>query len=98
MQSRPSPDAVPSSGGKSRHFVCGAVLGASPEVAPGWAAALEVSAIQNDEPPNRYFGSKVAGTLSWRASERLRLNAEFDIAIAGPGPRTIALFGFALRL
>lgn len=93
----PEFNAVPSGDG-SRHFVYGAVLGASTELAPGWAGALEISAIQNDEPFNRHFGSKVAGTLTWRTTERLQLNTEFDVVIAGPRPRTIALFGFALRL
>lgn len=94
----PEFNAVPSGDGTRRHLVYGAVLGASTELAPGWAGALEVSAIQNDEPFNRHFGSKVAGTLTWRTTERLQLNTEFDVVIAGPRPRTIALFGFALRL
>ncbi len=94
----PEFNAVPGADGRSRHFVYGAVLGASTELASGWAGALEVSAIQNDEPFNRYFGSKLAATLTWRATERLQFNTEFDLVIAGPRPRTIALFGFALRL
>ena len=94
----PEIGAVPNASGQGRHLLYGAVLGVSGELAPGWGAGLEISAVQDDAPEGGEFGSKLAGTLAYQASERLQLNAEVDVVVAGPAPRTIALFGFALRL
>lgn len=94
----PEIGALPNASGEGRHLLYGVVLGVSGELAPGWGCGLEVSAVQDAAPEGHEFGSKLAGTLAYQASERLQLNAEVDLVIAGPGPRTIALLGFALRL
>ncbi len=94
----PEIGAVPNAGGEGRHLLYGAVLGISGELARGWGGGLEISAVQDEAPEGHQFGSKLAGTLAYQATERLQLNAEVDVVIAGPAPRTIALFGFALRL
>ena len=94
----PEIGAVPNASGEGRHLLYGTVLGISGEVAPNWGGGLEISAVQDDAPEGPGFGSKLAGTLAFRASDRLQLNAEVDVVVAGPAPRTIALLGFALRL
>lgn len=94
----PEIGAVPDADGKGRHLLWGVVLGISGELAPGWGAGLELSAVQDDKPEGGEFGSKLAGTLAYQATKRGQLNAELDVVIAGPAPRAIALFGFALRL
>ena len=94
----PEIGAVPNASGDGRHLLYGAVLGISGELAPGWGGGLEISAVQDDAPEGDVFGSKLAATLAYQASERLQLNAEVDVVVAGPAPRTIALIGFALRL
>lgn len=94
----PEIGAVPNASGEGRHLLYGAVLGVSGELAPGWGGGLEISAVQEEAPEGHEFGSKLAGTLAYQASERLQLNAEVDVVVAGPAPRTIALVGFALRL
>lgn len=94
----PEIGAVPNAGGDGRHLLYGTVLGVSGELAPGWGGGLEISAVQDEAPEGHEFGSKLAGTLAYQATERLQLNAEVDVVVAGPAPRTIALLGFALRL
>lgn len=94
----PEIGAVPNAGGAGRHLLYGAVLGVSGQIAPDWGAGLEISAVQDEAPEGSEFGSKLAGTLAYQATERLQLNAEVDVVLAGPAPRTIALLGFALRL
>lgn len=94
----PEIGAVPNASGEGRHLLYATVLGVSGELAPNWGGGLEISAVQDEEPEGAEFGSKIAGTLAYQATERLQLNAEVDVVIAGPAPRTIALVGFALRL
>ena len=94
----PEIGAVPNAGGEGRHLLYGAVLGISGELAPNWGGGLEISAVRDEAPEGSEFGSKLAGTLAYQATERLQLNAEVDVVVAGPAPRTIALIGFALRL
>ena len=94
----PEIGAVPNARGWGRHLLYGAVFGISGELGPSWGGGLEISAVQDEAPEGSEFGSKLAGTLAYQASERLQLNAEVDVVVAGPAPRTIALVGFALRL
>ena len=94
----PEIGAVPNASGRGRHLLYGAVLGVSGELAPNWGGGLEISAVQDEAPEGAEFGSKLAGTLAYQASERLQFNAEVDVVVVGPAPRTIALVGFALRL
>ena len=94
----PEIGAVPDADGDGRHLLYGAVLGVSSELARNLGGGLEISAVQDEAPEGSEFGSKIAGTLAYQATERLQLNAEVDVVIAGPAPRTIALVGFALRL
>lgn len=94
----PEIGAVPNASGRGRHLLYGVVLGVSGELAPNWGGGLEISAVQDEAPEGAEFGSKLAGTLAYQATERLQLNAEVDVVVAGPAPRTIALVGFALRL
>lgn len=94
----PEIGAVPNASGDGRHLLYGAVLSMSGQLAPNWGGGLEISAVQDEAPEGGVFGSKLAGTLAWQASEHLQLNAEVDVVVAGPAPRTIALVGFALRL
>jgi hypothetical protein len=94
----PEIGAVPNASGEGRHLLYGAVLGVSGELAPNWGGGLEISAVHDKAPEEHEFGSKLAGTLAYQATERLQFNAEVDVVVAGPAPRTIALAGFALRL
>lgn len=94
----PEIGAVPNASGEGRHLLYGAVLGISGELARDWGGGLEISAVRDEAPEGGAFGSKLAGTLAYQATERLQLNAEVDVVVAGPAPRTIALLGFALRL